>query len=89
MEKFKELLAEALEREDEIKMEDNFRDYDEWIVDCGSYKVKIDLVCYYLRDNNYDYTYSNNVSYHYYTDADYLNALLEKINENAAVDNDL
>ena len=30
MEKFKELLAEALEREDEIKMEDNFRDYDEW-----------------------------------------------------------
>lgn len=30
MEKFKELLAEALEREDEIKMEDNFRDYKEW-----------------------------------------------------------
>ncbi|MBP5505189.1 MAG: acyl carrier protein [Bacteroidales bacterium] len=30
MEKFKELLAEALEREDEIKMEDEFRSYDEW-----------------------------------------------------------
>ena len=30
MKKFIELLAEALEREDEIKMEDNFRDYDEW-----------------------------------------------------------
>ncbi len=30
MEKFIELFAEALEREDEIKMEDNFRDYDEW-----------------------------------------------------------
>lgn len=30
MEKFLELFAEALEREDEIKMEDEFRDYDEW-----------------------------------------------------------
>ena len=30
MEKFISLLAEALEREDSIKMEDNFRDYDEW-----------------------------------------------------------
>ena len=30
MEKFIELFAEALEREDEIKMEDEFRDYDEW-----------------------------------------------------------
>lgn len=30
MEKFISLLSEALEREDTIKMEDNFRDYDEW-----------------------------------------------------------
>ena len=30
MEKFIELFAEAIEREDEVKMEDNFRDYDEW-----------------------------------------------------------
>ncbi len=30
MEKFIELFAEAIEREDAIKMEDNFRDYDEW-----------------------------------------------------------
>jgi acyl carrier protein len=30
MEKFIELFAEAIEREAEIKMEDNFRDYDEW-----------------------------------------------------------
>lgn len=30
MEKFLELFAEALEREDEIRMEDEFRDYDEW-----------------------------------------------------------
>lgn len=30
MEKFIKLFGEALEREDEIKMEDNFRDYEEW-----------------------------------------------------------
>ena len=30
MEKFIEKFAEALEREDEIKMEDEFRNYDEW-----------------------------------------------------------
>lgn len=30
MEKFLERFAEALEREDEVKMEDEFRNYDEW-----------------------------------------------------------
>lgn len=30
MEKFIKLFAEALEREDDIKMEDEFRNYDEW-----------------------------------------------------------
>ena len=30
MEKFIEKFAEAIEREGKIKMEDNFRDYDEW-----------------------------------------------------------
>ena len=30
MEKFIEQFAEALEREDKIKMEDEFRTYDEW-----------------------------------------------------------
>jgi acyl carrier protein len=30
MEKFMDLLHEALERENEIKMEDKFRDYEEW-----------------------------------------------------------
>lgn len=30
MEKFIELFAEALEREGEIKMEDEFREYSEW-----------------------------------------------------------
>lgn len=30
MDKFIKLLGEAIEREDEIKMDDYFRDYDEW-----------------------------------------------------------
>lgn len=30
MDKFLELFAEAIEREDKIKMEDEFRNYDEW-----------------------------------------------------------
>ena len=30
MEKFIELFADAIEREDEIKMGDEFRNYDEW-----------------------------------------------------------
>ncbi len=30
MEKFIELFAEAIEREDEIRMEDEFRNYPEW-----------------------------------------------------------
>lgn len=30
MEKFKQLLAEALEREGEIDMKDEFRSYEEW-----------------------------------------------------------
>ena len=30
MEKFIELFAEAIERDDEIKMEDEVRNYDEW-----------------------------------------------------------
>ena len=30
MEKFIELFSEALEREDEIKMQDEFREYPEW-----------------------------------------------------------
>jgi len=30
MEKFIKLFAEAIEREDEIRMEDEFRNYEEW-----------------------------------------------------------
>jgi len=67
----------------------DFRDYDEWIIKCNGYNVKIDLVSYYTRSKDYDYSYANMISYHYYTDDDYLEALREKQEENDAIDNDL
>ena len=67
----------------------DFRDYDEWIVSCDGYNVKIDLVSYYTRSKDYKYSYGNKISYHYYTDDDYLNALKEKQEEIEAIDNDL
>ena len=67
----------------------DYRDYDEWIVECDGYNVKIDLLSWYKRDSDYNYTYRNALSYHYYTNEDYLNKIQEKIDENAAVDNDL
>lgn len=67
----------------------DFRDYDEWVVEADGYKVKIDLVSYYVRDSDYKYSYYNAVSYHYFTDDDYTAAIEGKLEENAAVDNDL
>ena len=67
----------------------DLRDYDEWIVNCDGYNVKIDLISYYVRNKNFDYTYHNKLSYHYFTDQDRLNALNDKLEENATVDNDL
>lgn len=64
------------------------RDYDEWIVDSNGYHVKIDFISYYTRDEDHNYIYNNAISYHYYTDEDYLNALKEKQNENAAIDSE-
>ena len=72
-----------------IEGDGNYRDYDEWVVKSNGYNVKIDLFSYYYRTKDYDYSYGNNLSYHYYTDADYEKALTEKQEENAAVDNDL
>lgn len=59
------------------------------IVEADGYKVKIDLISYYYRTKEYDYSYKNAVSYHYFTDEDYQNAIQEKKDENAIVDNDL
>ncbi len=67
----------------------DLRDYDEWIVECDGYNVKIDLISYYRRSKDYDYYYQNVMSYHYFTDQDRLDAINKKMEENAAVDNDL
>lgn len=67
----------------------DYYDYDEWIVDCDNYHVKVDLVSYYYRNSDYEYTYTIDLSYHKYTDADYQEALNDKKNEQEEVDNDL
>lgn len=66
----------------------DYYDYDEWIVDCDDYHVKIDLVSYYVR-NQSTYLYYANLSYKQYTDAEYQAALNEKKTEREAIDNDL
>lgn len=43
----------------------DLRSYDEWIIDCDGYFVKIDLVSYYIKASDTDYKV--NLSYHYYT----------------------
>ena len=67
----------------------DFADYDEWIVNCNDYNVKIDLISFYSRRKGYDYQYKLHLSYRYYTDVDYLDKLQKKQEENAAIDNDL
>ena len=67
----------------------DYTDYDEWIVDCDDYHVKIDMTSYYLRDKSYNYTYTVSLSYHYYTDEDYDAAVREKQGERQEVDDDL
>ena len=67
----------------------DYYDYDEWIVDCDSYHVKIDLVSYYWRNSDYEYDYHVDLSYHKYTDAEYLEKLQEKKSEQNEVDDDL
>lgn len=67
----------------------DYIDYDEWVVDCDGYHVKIDLISYYYRDSSYEYSYFVDVSYHRYTDADYEAAVNEKRQERQEVDDDL
>ena len=67
----------------------DYTDYDEWIVDCDGYHVKIDLISYYYRNSDYDYYYRVALSYHHYTDEDYDAALHEKQGEQQEVDDDL
>jgi len=67
----------------------DLHNYDEWIIDCDGYYVKIDLVAYYIQSSDTDYKI--NVSYHYFTEADRDNAIREKENQNKndLVDKDL
>ena len=67
----------------------DYTDYDEWIVDCDEYHVKIDLISYYYRDSNYNYSYRVDLSYHRFTDEDLQKAMDEKNGKQQEVDNDL
>ena len=67
----------------------DYIDYDEWDLRYNDYNVKIDMVSYYYRNKDYDYTYRVSLSYHKYTDADYGAKLKEKQGEREEVDNDI
>lgn len=67
----------------------DYLDYDEWIVEEDGYSVKIDLISYYYRNDDYDYYYHIDVSYHRFTDEDLKQAQLEKQQENDEIDNDM
>lgn len=67
----------------------DYYDYDEWIIDCADYYVKIDLVSYYYRNDDFEYTYNVELSYLKYTEADYQSELDKKKNEREEVDDDL
>ncbi len=67
----------------------DYYDYDEWIVDTDDGHVKIDIVSYYYRNSDYDYSYYVDLSYHFYTDQDLQDKIDEKRQERDAVDNDL
>ena len=67
----------------------DYLDYDEWVIECSGYSVKIDLISYYYRNEDYDYTYCVDLSYHKFTDADLDAAINEKREEQNEVDSDL
>ena len=67
----------------------DYLDYDEWIVDCTGGHVKIDLISFYYRDSNYKYLFEVDLSYHFYTDAEYEKAVDAKRAERKAVDDDI
>ena len=67
----------------------DYYDYDEWVIDQDDYHVKIDLISYYYRNSDYEYSYFVDLSYHYFTDEDLEAAINEKVTEQEEVDNDL
>lgn len=67
----------------------DYINYDEWVVDTDDYHVKIDLTSFYVRDNDYNYKYTVELSYLKFTDEDYDAKLADKQNKQDIVDNDL
>lgn len=67
----------------------DYYDYDEWIIKCTDYNVKIDLVSFYYRDDDFEYTYKVEVSYLKYTDEEYDAEINRKQDERDEVDDDL
>lgn len=67
----------------------DYTDYDEWIVDTKGGHVKIDLVSFYLRNSDFEYSYYVDLSYKFYTDEDFKAAQQEKQAARDEVDNDL
>lgn len=67
----------------------DYYDYDEWTLNYDEYHVKIDLISYYYRDSDYNYSYYVDLSYKKYTDEDFDAALKEKQGEREEVDSDI
>lgn len=67
----------------------DYIDYDEWTLPFDDYNVKIDLISYYYRNKDYEYSYYVSLSYHKYTDADVDTQIQEKQDERDAVDVDI
>lgn len=66
----------------------DYVDYDEWVVDCDGYHVKIDMVSYYTIAE-YLKSYKVVLSYHYFTNEEFIAKVQEKEAERQEVDGDL
>lgn len=62
-----------------------YTDYDEWIVDCGDYKVKIDIIGF----SGFSTEYYINLGYRMFTDEDVNEYIEEKQKQQDIVDQDL
>lgn len=67
----------------------DMRDYDEWVLYCNEYNVKIEQACYYWGQSYSDIHYSHTVSYTYFTDEDLKTEQDAKQERQDAVDNDI
>lgn len=67
----------------------DMRDYDEWIVRCDNYNVKIDQVCYYAGSSYSDINYMHCLGYKYFTDEMLKDKQNEKKEQQETVDNDI